>query len=539
METVMTTTQDAMTTLPYEGMPRDEIMQALDGFKRNDIPWNSGRILGYTYDPGEEARQVAYEGYFKYLTENGLDWTVFPSMHKLETDIIHILRELLRGDENVVGSCTTGGTESILCAVKSARDWSRKHKPHITKPEMVLPATAHGAFHKACLYLGIEPVLADYHPETFRADVDSIRKAINENTILIVASAPGYAQGVIDPIRAIGEVALEKDVLFHVDGCVGGIHLSFMRRMGYDLPDFDFSVPGVTSISADMHKYGYAPKNISSVLYRSKDLRFHQYFSNRRNTCYALVNSAVISTKSGGPYAGAWAILHYLGESGYQRIIKRVEEASRRFVDGINAIDGLRVLGNPDMCMFSFTSDGFNIFELGDKVREKGFYMQPQFSNRTTPANLHISMEWGVANSVEAALDVLREAVDEVKANPNPIAVIPAKGTFQKFRGVLFDTKFGHQKPLRNRRSWIVGHSRRPNFSTRIRNHGVPNFWKVPKAGIQDSRVRLWIPAFEFDSTGESDTKNLDGTGDRRLWGILEGQISARNFKIMLLGIFG
>ncbi len=417
----MTTTQDAMTTLPFEGMARGDIMDALDQFKGKDIPWNSGRILGYTYDPGREAMDVAYEGYFKYLTENGLDWTVFPSMHKLETDIIHILRELLRGDEQVVGSCTTGGTESILCAVKAARDWCRVHKPHITQPELVLPGTVHGAFHKACVYMDIKPVITAYDPNTFQADVQSIRDAVTDNTILIVASAPGYAQGVIDPIREIGEVALERETLFHVDGCVGGIHLSFMRRMGYELPDFDFSVPGVTSISADMHKYGYAPKNISSVLYKTKELRFHQYFSNRRNTCYALVNSAVISSKSGGPYAGAWSILHFLGESGYQKIIKKVQDATRAFVDGINAIDGLRVLGHPDMCMFSFTSDDINIFELGDKVREKGFYMQPQFSHGTTPANLHISMEWGCADSVDGALAVLREAVDEVRANPNSI----------------------------------------------------------------------------------------------------------------------
>ena len=161
-------------------------------------------------------------------------------------------------------------------------------------------------------------------------------------------------------------------------------------------------------------------------------MRFFQYFSNRRNTCYALVNPAVLSTKSGGPYAGAWAILHFLGESGYHAIIDKVQTATRRFVEGINAIDGLRVLGNPDMCMFSFTSVGLNIFELADSVREKGFYMQPQFTHGATPANLHISVNWGCADRVDEALAVLREAVDEVKSNPNPLDLAAIRTNVQK-----------------------------------------------------------------------------------------------------------
>lgn len=407
--------------IPFDGLSRESIFQSLNEMRRDDVSWRSGRLFGYTYDPGADPLSVAHAAYLDFLVENGLDWTVFPSMHRIETSLLHMVRELLRGDEHVVGSCTSGGTESIFCAVKAARDFARATKPHITRPEMVLPETAHGAFHKACLYLGIEPVLTAYHPTSFQCDVDAIRAAINENTILVVASAPNYSQGVIDPIGEVGQVAIEKNLLFHVDACVGGIHLSFMRRMGMPLPPFDFTVPGVTSISADLHKYAYAPKNISTVLYRNKELRYHQYFANRRNTCYALVNSAVLSTKSGGPYAGAWALMHYLGESGYQRIIKTVQAATQRFVDGINAIEGLRVLGRPDMCMFSFTADGLNIFEVADRVRERGFYMQPQFTHGTTPANLHISMEWGCAESVDDALKALRAAVEEVKADPEAI----------------------------------------------------------------------------------------------------------------------
>ncbi|MBI1320923.1 MAG: aminotransferase class V-fold PLP-dependent enzyme [Candidatus Hydrogenedens sp.] len=436
-----------LATLPFEGQTKAAIFEALDTFRSGDVSWRSGRMLGYTYNPGADPMEVAHEAYMQYLTENGLDWTVFPSMHKLETDLVHIVRELLRGDEAVVGSCTSGGTESILCAVKAAREYARAHKPHITQPEMVLPETAHGAFHKACLYFGIKPVMTGYNPQTFHADVDAIRNAITENTILIVASAPGYAQGVIDPIREIGQVALERGVLFHVDGCVGGIHLSFMRRMGHDVPDFDFTVPGVTSISADLHKYAYAPKNISCVLYRSKEIRFHQYFSNRRNTCYALVNPGVLSTKSGGPYAGAWALMHFLGEAGYRRIVEKVQDATRLLVDGINAIEGLRVLGNPDMCMFSFTSDDLNIFELADRIRLNGFYMQPQFTHGETPANLHISMNWGTSDVVDDGLAALRKSVDEVRADSGAINLTAVRAQVQ---GLLADLGPGAGDALRD-----------------------------------------------------------------------------------------
>lgn len=407
--------------MPAQGRASESVLEELGALKVNDIPWESGKIFAYTFDPGEAVRKVSYAAYMKYLGENGLDFTVFPSTHKMEMDIVHTLRELLRGDEEVVGNCTSGGTESILCAVKTARDWARSNRPHITEPELILSETAHGAFHKACHYFNVKPVIIGYDPNTFQLDVDAMRNAITDNTILLVGSAPGYAQGVIDPIQEIGALALEKDLLFHVDACVGGIHLSFMRRMGYDLPDIDFSVPGVTSISADMHKYGYAPKGVSTVLYKNKALRFHQIFACRRTTLYALINPGVVSSKSGGPCAGAWATLQFLGEDGYQRIIKTVQDATRKFIDGINQINGLCVLGDPDMCMFSFASDAFNIFELADRVRLKGFYVQPQFSTTRTPPNLHITMDWGCVNVVDEALCAIREAVEEVKANPNPI----------------------------------------------------------------------------------------------------------------------
>ena len=401
--------------IPQQGLPKEQILATLQAFKARDMDWKAGKVWCYVYNPGEDPAEVTREAYLSFLTENGLDPTVFPSMLKLETDVVRMVASLLRGDENVVGHLTTGGTESIMLAVKTARDKARAEHPEITQPEMVLPKTAHAAFHKAAHYLSVKPVVVDIDPATFKVRAEDMQKAITDNTILLVASAPSYSQGVIDPIAEIGKIAQEKNLLFHVDACVGGLHLSFMRKLGIIIPDFEFTVPGVTSISTDLHKYGYAAKGCSVILYRSKDIRKYQIFACTDTTAYTLINPTVLSTKSGGPMAGAWAILNFLGEEGYMRIIKDVQEATKKLMDGINAIDGLQVLGEPAMCMFSFKSDVINVYQLADAMSKRGWYIQGQFSTSLTPRNLHISVNHGTVPNVDALLKDLRECVEIVK----------------------------------------------------------------------------------------------------------------------------
>jgi len=401
--------------IPEKGMSKEEILATLQAFKSHDMDWKSGRVWCYVYNPGEDPAEVTREAYLSFLTENGLDPTVFPSMLKLETDVVRAVITLLRGDANAVGHLTTGGTESIMLAVKTARDKARAEKPQIKEPEMVLPKTAHAAFHKAAHYLSVKPVVVDIDPQTFKVHPEDMRAAITENTILLVASAPSYSQGVIDPISEIGAIAQEKNLPFHVDACVGGLHLSFMRKLGYQLPDFDFTVLGVTSISTDLHKYGYAAKGCSVVMYRSKEYRKYQIFACTDTTAYTLINPTVLSTKSGGPMAGAWAILNFLGEEGYKRIIQTVQEATKKLIDGINAISDLRVLGQPVMCMFSFASDVINVYQLADEMNKRGWYLQGQFSTPFTPRSLHISVNYGTSHNVEALLRDLRECVEIVR----------------------------------------------------------------------------------------------------------------------------
>jgi glutamate/tyrosine decarboxylase-like PLP-dependent enzyme len=401
--------------IPKHGLSKEEVLSALQQYKARDMDWKSGKVWAYVYDPGEDVAETIKQAYAMFLTENALDPTVFPSLLKLETDVVRMVANLLSGDDKVVGHATSGGTESILLAVKTARDKARAEKPHIHNPEMVLPQTAHASFHKAAHYFGLKSVVTPFDPLTFRADVGAMREAISENTILLVGSAPCYSQGVIDPIEEIGALAQEKGLLFHVDSCVGGIHLSFMRKLGYDVPRFDFRVPGVTSMSVDLHKYGYAAKGSSVVLYRDKSLRRYQIYASTDTTAYTLINPTILSSKSGGPLAGSWAILHYLGEEGYLRIVKEVQGATRRLIEGVNAIPGLRVLGKPDMCMFSFASEEINVYQLADEMKKRGWYLQGQFSTPRSPRNLHVSVNHGTAAQVDIFLKDLSECVEIVK----------------------------------------------------------------------------------------------------------------------------
>ena len=403
--------------IPEKGVAKEKIFSTLASYKGDDLDWKSGRVLGYIYYPGEKAHDVIDEAYTMFLTENALDPTTFPSTLRLENEVVGMTASLLQGNHEVVGNFTSGGTESLILAVKTARDYARATRPHITEPEMVMPVTAHASFYKAAHYLDVKPVVTPVHDDSYLADVDAMGDAITDNTILLVGSAPGYAHGIVDPISAIARLAMENHLLCHVDGCVGGIHLSFMRQLGYPVPEFDFSVPGVTSISADLHKYGYAAKGASVILYKNKELRKHQMFACSRWTGYTVINAAVTSSKTAGPMAAAWAVMNYLGAEGYREIVREVMEATRLVIDGINHIDGVQVLGEPDMSMFAFASasEKINVYRLADALKKKGWYVQPQFARANSPANLHVSMNRSTVHQANAFLKDFKQTIAEVK----------------------------------------------------------------------------------------------------------------------------
>jgi glutamate/tyrosine decarboxylase-like PLP-dependent enzyme len=404
--------------MPQQGMARDEVFARLERFRGGDVDWRSGRTWAYVYDPGREAEEVITQAFASYLAENGLDPTAFPSALALENEIVSMAIAHLNGDERVVGTFTSGGTESIILAVKTARDRARQLQPHIRTPEMTLPETAHAAFHKAAHYLDVTPVVVPVDPVSFRADVDKVRAAIGPNTILLVGSAISYAHGVVDPIAELGQVALEHDLLLHVDGCMGGFLLQYFRRLGEPIPDYDWRVPGVTSISMDFHKYAFAAKGASVVMYRDQALRRYQIYACAGWTGYTVVNPTVQSTKSAGPLAATWAALNFIGDEGYLRIARAARDATRRICDGIGRIAALRVLGQPHMNLIAFTSDEVSVFHVADEMRVRGWFVQPQLAFGASKENLHLSINPASARWVDDFLADLARAVQAARRLP-------------------------------------------------------------------------------------------------------------------------
>ena len=400
--------------LPQKGMTRGDIANRLDAFKADDLDWQSGKVFGYVFDPGKEAMEVGKEAYMKFLTENALDFTSFPSLYKFEREVVDMGLQHLNGPEGAVGNFTSGGTESIILAVKAAREYATARNPSIKNPEMILPITAHAAFHKAAKYLSVTvvPTAVD---ENFRADVKAVKAAITENTILIVGSAPSYAHGVVDPIAAMAGIAKENNILFHTDACVGGFMLPFFKRLGEEVPDFDFSVPGVTSISMDLHKYAYTPKGASLVLYRSKEIRKHQIFACSHWTGYTIINNAVMSSRSGGPMAAAYAVLNFIGEEGYLEIARKKIAATRKLVKGIRAHKDLILMSEPDFCMFSFTSETVSVFHLIDEMNARGWYIQPALSYAHSRHNIHLSINFSNVEWVDAFLTDLADSIEKIR----------------------------------------------------------------------------------------------------------------------------
>lgn len=405
--------------IPERGLSRDDVFERLAQYREHDTPWREGRTWAYVYDPGEKAESVIHDAFSSYLGENGLDPTAFPSALRMENEVVAMAANHLHGDENVVGSFTSGGTESLICAVKAARDWARENRPRIDVPEIVLPETAHASFHKAAHYLGLKVVVTPVDPESYRADVDAMRDAITENTVLLVGSAISYAHGVVDPIREIGGLALERDLLFHVDGCMGGFLLQYFARLGSPVPEYDFRVPGVTSISMDLHKYAFAAKGASVILYRDKGLRKYQMYACSNWMGYTVINTTVQSTKSAGPVAGAWAALSFLGEDGYLEFARQVRDATNEIVDFIDAHADLRMLGRPHMNLLSFASDTVSVFHIADEMKDRRWFVQPQLAYGSSPENIHLSVNPASVHWTGDMLADLAECTEAAKRLPS------------------------------------------------------------------------------------------------------------------------
>lgn len=372
--------------LPRNGTPPDELRRLLREARKDDARWREGRTGSLVYFAGDDVVRVAQEAYLDYFLANGLGPKAFPSLKRLETEVVAMTAGLL-GGEHALGNFTSGGTESILLAVKAARDRARAECPQVETPELLLPRTAHPAFDKAAHYFGLNAVRVPVRDD-FRADVDAIRQAITANTVLIVGSAPQYPHGVVDPIAELAPIAAERGIPFHVDACVGGYFLPFLRKLGHPVPEFDFRVPGVSSISADLHKYGFGARGASTIVYRDAHLHRYQKFQlDYPEWPVGLYSTPTMSgSRPGGAIAAAWAVMTYLGEEGYLRLVKRMMRTTRAWIDGLNRIPGLEVWGQPDMAVFGYGSRDLDIYAVADGMEAHGWYVNRQIE----PAGIHL-----------------------------------------------------------------------------------------------------------------------------------------------------
>lgn len=407
-------------------MTSSDLLARLHQMQAADVPVHGGRTLAYVYDSGlADADEVGRAAVAAYAGSNGLDPTAFPSLLQMENDLVGRACDLLEAPPDAVGTVTSGGTESVLLAVQAARD----ARPDVDHPEMVLPTTAHAAFHKAAHYFGVRPVLVDVGAD-FRARPAAMADAIGDSTVLVVVSAPSYAHGVVDPVREIAGAAAARRVRCHVDACIGGWVLPYAARLGRPVPPWTFSVEGVTSISVDLHKYGYAPKGTSVLLHRDPLLRRPQFFASADWPGYTMLNSTIQSTKSGGPLAGAWAVVNTIGDDGYLELTRLVLDAVDRLVAGIEEIGPLTVVAAPDSTLVALATDETcDVFTITDAMTRAGWYVQPQLSFRAGRPTIHLSLSAATAPLVEEFLTALRAAVDKAVA-AGPIEVTPDIAAF-------------------------------------------------------------------------------------------------------------
>jgi sphinganine-1-phosphate aldolase len=402
--------------LNAQGMPVDAVLSELSAKRHRDVAWRDGKVFAMVFDGGPSVHEVAERAAAMFLHENALNTHAFPSLGEIQSEVVGWTSALLHGGDTAAGFMTSGGTESILCAVLAARTRAEAERG-ITAPEMVLPISAHAAFHKAAEMFKIEvriaPVLDD-----FTADVDAMAALITPNTVLVVGSAPQYPQGVIDPIPEIAALAAAVGASCHVDACMGGFVLPFAEMNGANVPPWDFRVPGVTTISADIHKLGYAPKGASVILHRTKELRRYQTFTfdGWLGGMYATPNMQ--GSRSGVPMAAAWAVMQHLGTDGYRALTAATLEAADRMRAGIRGIDGLMVLGDSKFHLLSMAADPaadqpLEMFTLGDALARRGWFHGRQYP----PNSLHATVSAGTAAMMDQYLVDLNAAVNEVRGS--------------------------------------------------------------------------------------------------------------------------
>lgn len=389
--------------------------------RANDLDWKHGRHGAYVWYASDDLEHVLREAFGMFLVENGLGMRAFPSIARMENETLSMVRGLLGGDDETAGIFTSGGTESIFMAMFALREWAKQEKRGVSRPQVVAPHSAHPALNKAAHMLGLEVKRVPVGPD-FRADPAALEAAIGPNTVGMYASAPSYSLGMVDPIPALGAVAAKHGLWLHVDACVGGILAPFVRECGYEVPPFDFSVPGVTSISADLHKSGFAAKPASTVSFRTRAHReFARYtFDDWPSGTYSSLTFT--GTRPGGAIAASWAALNFLGREGYREIAAASMRAKEKTITALSTIEGVSVHGAPPLYAFSWAAPGVDMGAVAAAMGKRGWMC----GQTTSPVGIHV-----MATPVhEAVAEAYAAAAGEAIAEATGIGAPSARANY-------------------------------------------------------------------------------------------------------------
>ncbi len=402
--------------LPEKGLGREKVIERLKARKSGDPDYKAPRTWSLVYYLDDEHTQFVQEAYNLFFSENALNPLAFKSLKDMEHEVVRMTSGMLHGDSETVGTMTSGGTESCLLAVKTWRDFARAKRRNVKQPEMIVADTAHVAWLKGAEYFDVKPIRVPVGKDMRLAPAEVERK-ITRNTILIVASAPDYPHGMIDPIGELGEIAQRHKIPLHVDSCLGGFLLPFLEEIGRPIPPFDFRIPGVSSISADVHKYGFAAKGASIILYRDMDYLEHQFFIDQNWPGGVFLSHGLLGTRPGGAIAAAWAAMTAIGRDGYRELARKTIETTDLLKKGITAVEGLEIIGEPLTSVFAFgsTERKVDIYAVGDQMEEKGWHID----RLQRPEGLHAMVTPRHALVVEQYLADLRDAVATVRSNPS------------------------------------------------------------------------------------------------------------------------
>ena len=375
------------STFPTEGMDAAQVLESLRAAKAGDVDWRSGRTSLYVQFGGDDVLEVAKQASQIFFSENAHGVAAFPSVVRLQADVLAWLLDLVSGGPFADGCFTASGSESILMSLKAARDWARDRRPDLAVPKIVVPQSAHPAFDKAASILSLEIVRAPIGSD-YRADLGAMEALICPRTILLAGSAPQFGHGVIDPITGIAALGLKYDLWIHVDACIGALFAPFAKLAGATLEPFDLSVEGVRSISADLHKYGFSAKGASAALFRHRCWRPYYSFEFDDWPIGSYGSVGLAGTRSAAPIAAAWAVMRYLGETGYTRIATEILRIAARLREGLAAIDGVEVVGKPDLPILAWAVPGVPVGRVATAMEKRGWFIRTM----ARPAAIHMGM---------------------------------------------------------------------------------------------------------------------------------------------------